>query len=375
MKKFVLFCLLVLTTANITYCAAQEPKKQKKLKIGMFIDNGSRGGGVLRLARLVGFTPQFELILLDGKDLREGKLSQIDMLLVPGGDSLLQYKAMQETGAQAVRDFVSAGGAYFGVCAGFHCAMNRPERIKLLPYGRLGSAGYQGRVAVEISEEGAKLLGVPKGMTFGYYSLGPISVKEKDWANSSARTLAVYKSASTQPGLATSKMFNSPAIIYGNHGKGNVVATSFHPESYKTTHNIVFGCINLVTGVKGKPVYPAKNRRPLRTAFLAGTVYGKQYIPIWLDLNRHADIDAVPVASNDLDAGALDHTDILVIPPGNAEVTRTFWKKRSYYLRHFMDKGGIVLSKQDDIKGVINHKNLVIVPDDNSFVACALQVR
>ena len=356
-------------------CPAQKSKKTAKLRIGFYVDSGSQGGGVLKLARLVEYSPEFELVLLDGKDLREGKLSGVDMLLVPGGSSENQYLSMQESGAQAVRDFVSNGGAYFGVCAGFHCAMNRPERIKLLPYGRKGSAGYQGITAVEISAEGAKLLGVSPGRILGYYSLGPISFKEKDWKNSSAKTLAVYKSISTQPGEKTNKMFDSPAIISGNHGKGKVVATSFHPEGYKATSHLVFSCIKLVTGVKGKPVFPAKNRRPVRVAFYAATLRGKEYVPIWLALDRHADIGAFTAAARDIDNGALDNADVLVIPPGNAQKIKKPLQARRYGLKQFMDRGGYIVSRSAEIADIIKHKNVIIVPEEKCFVPSVLQVR
>ena len=356
-------------------CPAQKSEKTAKLRVGFYVDSGSQGGGVLKLARLVNYSPEFELVLLDGKDLREGKLSRVDMLLMPGGSSQKQYRSMQESGAKAVRDFVSGGGAYFGVCAGFHCAMNRPERIKLLPFGRQGGAGFQGITSIEISKEGAELLGVAPGRILGYYSYGPISFQEKDWINSSAKTLAVYKSISTQPGQSTNKMFNAPAIIYGNHGKGKVIATSFHPEGYKMTSDLVFKCINLVTGVKGTPVFPPKNRRPVRVAFYAAALRGKEYVPIWLALDRHADIGTVTIATRDIDTGALDNADVLVIPPGNADVIKRPLQERRAALKEFMDRGGYIVSRYAETAGVIKHKNVIIVPEEKCFVPSVLQVR
>ena len=380
MKKTLLASLVMLSVLFMASCCtvkvqAQPEQVQKKLKVGFYIDDGSRSGGVLRLGRLIGHTPQFELVLLDGKDLRDGKLANVDMLLIPGGSSQKQYEAMQESGAQAVRDFVSKGGAYFGVCAGFHCAMNCPERIKLLPFKHKSGSGHQGNAAVEISAEGAKLLGVKKGIIYGRYSKGPIAIKENDWPHSSAKTLAVYKSTITKAGVETNGMFNASAIIYGNHGKGKVVATSFHPESYNSTSDIVFGCINLVTGVRGKMVLPVKNRRPVRTLFYATSLRGKAYMPIFLALDRNADIDVVPGIGSDIDAGALEHADVLVIPPGNGKVIRSGLLSRKALLKNFMDRGGVIISRQAEFKDIIDHKNVVIVPEGKCFVPYALQAR
>ena len=373
MKRFITIILLFAISIVLSAEQKKESPSEKKLKVGFYVDEGSRGGGVPKIARLLEFSPQLELVMLDGKDLREGALSKLDLLVMPGGSSQKQYESMQEAGAQAIRDFVSAGGSYLGVCAGFHCAMNRPQRVKLLPYGKEGSAGYQGPASVDVSAEGAKLLGIPAQRYLCHYSMGPISFKENDWEHSKAQTLAVYKSTITKGGEKTNKMFNAPAIIYGNHGKGKVVATSFHPEVFQGTYPIFFGCLKLVTGVAAKPVFPAKNFRPVRVGFYAASLRGKKYLPVWFALDKHADIDAMTVTTRELDTGLLNHRDILVIPPGNADVIRVPLKKRAWLLKCFMDQGGYILCT-DEIKDVISHKNVVVVPENECFAKYVIKV-
>ena len=120
-------------------CAVKAP--EKRIKVGYYIDDGSRSGGVHHIARMLYYSPQFEVTLIDGKDLRDGKLDGLDLLVIPGGDSESQYRMMQESGAEAIRKFVRNGGAFYGVCAGFHCAINKPTRVRLLPYEHI-PGGY-----------------------------------------------------------------------------------------------------------------------------------------------------------------------------------------------------------------------------------------
>ena len=46
-----------------------------KVKVGLFLDKGCFGNGTLLWARLLANSPQLELTLLDGQDVRYGKLS------------------------------------------------------------------------------------------------------------------------------------------------------------------------------------------------------------------------------------------------------------------------------------------------------------
>ena len=81
-----------------------------QLKVGFFVDNGSRGGGVFKIARLLYYAPQLNITMLDGKDIRNGKLDELDLLVIPGGSSATQFKMMRASGAAKIREFVKKGG-------------------------------------------------------------------------------------------------------------------------------------------------------------------------------------------------------------------------------------------------------------------------
>ncbi len=59
-----------------------------------------------------------DFTLINADDIRKGALSGRGLLYVPGGWASNKLKALGEEGARAVRDYVSHGGAYVGVCGG-----------------------------------------------------------------------------------------------------------------------------------------------------------------------------------------------------------------------------------------------------------------
>ena len=371
MKRYffkVLLCIQVLTFAAgcTTVDSAKVENPGKKLKVGYFVGSGSRGNGVFNWAQLLFYSPQLDVELLDSKDIRNGKLDRLDLLVIPGGSSHSQAKALQKSGKKKIQDFVRNGGSYVGICAGFHCTLDREERLQLMPYKYLQGAG--GAVAVlpmDLSEKGGNILGVKPGRYLVQYSHGPIS-KPAEWDKGSAETLGVYKNTIGPHGRPGGKFFNAPAVIYGNYGKGKVVATSFHPESHVSNHQLAMGCIYAVTGVKAVPVFPKRNYRPVRVAFVCKTTIGKEPIKRMLELDRHPDIDVI-FASN-FDGGILDHVDALVVPDAVDSLNIKLAKDNREYLKKFMDRGGRVLVSGKEAEAFEKHANLVEIPAGESFV-------
>ena len=377
-KLFVPAFLLVLSVCFVCN-AASEGKAQvsdKRLKVGYYIDTGSNSSGVHHIARLLYYSPQFEVTLLDGKDLRDGKLNGLDLFIIPGGDSEAQYRMMQESGAEAVRKFVREGGAYYGVCAGFHCAINKPTRIRLLPYEHIpGGYGNVADLRIELNEEGGKLLDIAPGKYTIRYSQGPIVKPGKSVGETFAKTLAIYKGNITPLNRRGVDMYDTPAIIYGEYGKGKVIATSFHPEYYLNTRHIWLGCVYAVTGVKAKPVYPVKNLRPVRVAFYTAALTGKNYLREMIELDRHPDIDVRFVTFGDFNTGALDHADILVLPDGLAAKYKLQFSKNHWIFKKFMNQGKMILASEKSYEFLPKHKNLKLVKLGDSYVEQVLSVK
>ena len=345
----------------------------KKLKAGYYIGDGSSGHGVYWLARLLHYSPQLETVLLDGKDIQNGKLDGLDILVVPGGDSWRQSDDIGEKGGEKIREFVRKGGAYWGICAGFHCALNKPDRLRLVPYTYIeGVRGYKADLAIDINKKGAEILGIRGGRYFVTYSNGPISKEINEWKHGKTETLAIYRSTVSSLGVPSNFM-NAPALIYGNYGKGKVIATSFHPEMHRGNDPISMGCIYAVTGVRPTPVYPVKNYRPVRVAFAVGYTKGKTPIYQLLELDKEKDLDVTMLGEAELAKGILHHTDIVVFPDANPNGIKYTINKYMKELKDFLNNNGRIVAGEK-LKGILpEHENITYIPSNSSFVKEALK--
>ncbi|MBO4649302.1 MAG: hypothetical protein J5806_14225 [Lentisphaeria bacterium] len=369
----VIFSLLSANGCSTAAPPAQaevQPAK-KVIRTGLYVDRGSAGGGVVRLARIIEFSPELELHLLVGQDLRDGKLKDLDLLVIPGGDSDQQYESMQESGAEAVRKFVAEGGSYYGVCAGFHCTLYKPRRIGLLPFTHLkGGYGLRAPLVIDISEKGRKLLDLPAKRYTVTYSQGPVAIPCEQPGTGWGEQLAVYVNSVSSLNRPKFNFSGTPSIIHGQYGKGKVIATSFHPEYLKSTHVIAFGCIGAVTGVKPKPVYPVKRWRPVRVWFNTNSL-SREKIRQALELEHQTDIE---VNYDALSAGAEEHVDVMIITDGAEKVMDSFMKKNQALLVEFMDRGGKVIVTGAAAKSAPKHKNLTVFPVTASLPEAVRQV-
>ena len=323
--------------------AGAEKKEGKLLKVALYTDNGSRGSGPFHLARILATSPQVTLTLMESSDIKAGKLAEADLLVVPGGSSQLQCEGLGEEGKEEVRKFVRNGGAYVGVCAGFHCTLNRKERIGLMPFEyREGAGGAAGPVLVEFSKRGAEVLGIAPGRRRVKYAKGPICKPGAPWEHGKAEVLAVYKTTISPIGKPGGDFLNAPAVIFGNYGKGKVIATSFHPEADTFNEDILVGCIAAVTGVRLTPISPLKVFHPYQAGYFFRPAVGKgctHAVREYLSLLRSPRLRVLPASSFS------NLFDVMILPEGG-ERSYTSFKSgpRRRQLLKFLDRGGIVLA-------------------------------
>ena len=352
---FAALCLFLASCGHLN--RAPQAEEAKKLKVAYFAGAGSQGGGVVLLARLISYSPQVDFTVIDGEDIRSGALDGKDLIVVPGGDSAMQYKNTKEEGAEKIRKFVADGKSYFGVCAGFHCALNRKERFKLLPYNwYFGGAGMKANLAVELSDKAAERLQIPKGRYVVRYSSGPVSRRCEQPGEGWAEELAVFKNDMKWPKITFD---DAPAMLYGEYGKGKVIATSFHPEYLLSTNKIALGCVYAVTGVKLTPVFPPKNKKLIRLAYMVNGLNGKYWLKQCLALDKQPDIDFSMTTT--FNEGILEHVDVLVCPNIKEKgYEKTLTASAQEQMKAFLERGGKILVSTQGLPYVPKHKNVVV---------------
>ncbi|MBQ9337521.1 MAG: hypothetical protein IJS14_09540 [Lentisphaeria bacterium] len=342
-----------------------EPVPVRRLRAALYIDRGSAGNGVLEHVRLLEYSPEVELTLVTGQDIRDGKLEGQDLLVMPGGYPTRQLESLKPEGIMAVRKFVSDGGAYMGTCAGLSASLSMKGRLRVLPFQRKpNSGGSHGLLAVDLTPAGVKRLGIRPGRYVVCYSGGPIPIPGKITARAGGEGLAVYKNSLSYINKPEGNFFNNYSIIFGRLGKGKTIATSFHPEYLQSTHCIELGCIYAVTGIRPKPVYPKKDPRPLRVGFYSLTKV-RTVIEEMLQLDRHPGLDVRLVSNSSLATGILPHLDVLFV----ADCPEADFKKylggefTMGQIRRFLERGGLVFSSPRLCRLLPEHPNVIVFKD------------
>ncbi len=177
--------------------------------------------------------PSFAVRVVTPREVQSGALEGLHALVVTGGRASRQGRALGETGRDAIRHFVRAGGGYVGICAGSYLAMQRPhdsteESYKVamvaLEHGT-GDAWQRGIASIRIGP----LDGAPQCSL--HYANGPIFHPQPVLNLPTPRVLARFEEevflerAGTHPG----QMTNTPAIVATHYGAGQIVLFSPNP--------------------------------------------------------------------------------------------------------------------------------------------------
>ncbi len=377
-SKPIVAVLAVATMMIVTSCTStkiaekNEPlaESMPKVKVGLYLDDGCKGNGPWQWARLLAYSPQLELTFLDGKDIRDGKLAGLQLLLCPGGGGAKQIAAMKPEGFALVRKFVEEGGSYLGICAGSYNAMNRSGRFAFLPYDYIqGAHGKLADLAIDFNEEGAKMLGITPGRHIARYHGGNIMRPTEPTGKGESQVLAVFKSSVGNYDAPPYNFLDTPAVVFGQYGKGKVLVSSFHPESYESTHDIALGYIYALTGVKPVPVYPKKDKHPLHVGFFALGCVGPRPGHEMLALDRDPAFDVDIFTLHEIDVGSLRHYDVVVVPDGDENSFKTYLEKEFYkeQFKKFLERGGRIVASGNGSKYLPQHENIQVIPVGEPF--------
>ena len=316
MKPLVAFVLCLLSVVLVGTSSAVEP-----LKAALYVDDGCRGSGVIRWAEMLRDSPDAELQLVSGADIRGGALEGKDLLVMPGGWGGPQYAAMGDEGAAKLKAYVAGGGKYFGTCCGLAIALNEEpgfaKRLKMVPLKRKEGPVRGGFTAtVKFNRRGCEWLGLRQAEWGIRYHNGPV-VEPTDPVPDcmELETLAVMNCELAQKGPVVGAMYGTPAVVRATYGKGEMLAFNCHPEMFPGTRAIVVAGIRALTGRTIRLVaQPLKPRGAERVGYFTGKLDGKASVEGYFKLRADPAIDVVPVTQDELDEGAEARLDRIVRP-------------------------------------------------------------
>jgi glutamine amidotransferase-like uncharacterized protein len=145
-------------------------------------------------------------------------LSGYDVLIMPGGEAIDYFDNNQINNA-SIKQFVSEGNGYIGICAGAYAASSYVTD-DFPGWGlsdvNTSTESYEGVLTISATSSGTKLLNGT--LTDIYMATGPAMI-----TNDKKNVLATYADNNTG-------YLGYPAIIEDTYGNGRVILSGPHPE-------------------------------------------------------------------------------------------------------------------------------------------------
>ncbi len=226
-------------------------------RVAIFDDHGANETKVLNV---IDDRPGFFVSHIGPADLRPTVLTQIDVLLFPGGSGSKQGKAIGEERRRHVRQYVRDGGGVVGICAGaFLCTSHYDWSLNLMnaavfnktveiPGKGRKSMWYRGpatNIDVDVTQDGEAALGI-RGLHSISYHNGPILSPGDDPSVPAYTPLAYFRTENGVYDPQKNTMVGAPAVVESLYGGGRVLAISPHFESTPDQASVVLRAIEYV---------------------------------------------------------------------------------------------------------------------------------
>lgn len=220
-------------TANRESLAADSLAK-KPIRVAIYADSGASKQGSPLVQKALPAAEGFEIKTITAKEIRDGALDKVDVLIHPGGSGSAQGKALGEEGRKRVKQFVSNGGGYIGICAGAYLASAEyPWSLGLLDAEVIDNEHWargNGDVDLKLSMAGRLALECDEKRCSIRYAQGPLLGPAGKNDINDYELLASFDSEIAEKGAPTGVMIGTAAIARGTFGKGRVECFSPHPE-------------------------------------------------------------------------------------------------------------------------------------------------
>ncbi|HEY3332442.1 MAG TPA: BPL-N domain-containing protein [Capsulimonadaceae bacterium] len=217
----------------------------KKVRMAIYEGPGATGGKTHHEMekKAFGSDSNVDVTILTPEDIQNGKLSEFDVLLQPGGSGSAQAKALGEKGRGQIKDFVRAGGGYIGICAGAYLASAHYDWslaiINTQVVDRAHWARGRGKVTIALNDDGKKLFEASASQVPINYGQGPLMAPKHDPSLPEYTELATFSSEIAKNGAPTGVMKGTTAIATSTYGKGRVICISPHAEGIPEEYSLL----------------------------------------------------------------------------------------------------------------------------------------
>ncbi len=245
-RMFLIAGMLLLAITWITPAQAQTTvvtETAPLIRVAIYDHSDGTASGPKNLKRILVENVGFKSAVISPQDIRDGILSQYDVLIMPGGSGSKQSKMLEESGRELIQSFVKDGGGYVGICAGAYLASSHYSwslgLINAKVWDRSHWARGTGNVSLSISPSGCKVLDVEQGELDCYYGQGPLLVPDNNPSLPGYEVLATYGTEIAKKGAPEGAMVGTHAIVRTMYGQGRVICFSPHPEKLGGPNSIM----------------------------------------------------------------------------------------------------------------------------------------
>jgi len=213
-------------------------------RLAIYSGPGASQTGTLSVEKILRAAPAAPARLVGPEDIADGVLAgQFDAVVFGGGSGSGQSAGLGSAGRKAVREFVTGGGGYLGICGGAYLATGKYTwGLKIIDARTVDTRHWKrgvGEVKMEFTDLGRRILGGPDRTVDVKYAngplLGPYNRKDLD----DYKVLAYFRGEINKNKAPKGVMMNSPAMILGQFGSGKVILFSPHPEKTKALQGLV----------------------------------------------------------------------------------------------------------------------------------------
>jgi len=240
--------------------AAATKDRSAQIRVAIFEIGGNSRSATSHLPAIMKGEPACQCELVSPADICDSELDRFDAVVFPGGSGKKQGAALGEEGRKAVRDFVRGGGGYVGICAGAFFSTTTHDVYLALVNAKTNTRPGAATVKVEMTESGKTVFADFAESFDARFSGGPIILPAERDDLRDYITLGLYRTEFSKTEDQEGTMINTPAIIAARHGKGRLIAFSFHPEVLEETQPLVKQAV--LSTVRDPAARPAEIKVP-----------------------------------------------------------------------------------------------------------------
>ena len=216
---------------------SHENKDPQKINVGVYSDEGSSTVCVIETIEALKIDKGILPTRVTGKDIMEGKLKELDVLIFPGGSGSKEFNSLGQLAAEKVKKFsYNDGKGLVGICAGGFILSTTPgyPGLQIFPEPDSRDGYYdrgRGLVAFYLNEKGKEIFPELAGQDSIYvqYYDGPIfKYPESSFSKILGR---FYSDVANHPGYPKGTTPGKLMFATSEYGKGKVFISVGHPEA------------------------------------------------------------------------------------------------------------------------------------------------